>query len=98
MADGDDSLKLDRRLRLDHILTWLVSGLAAGLCTALLWVHRVDKEVAALQQEVRYQRERTDVQNTQHIQAVQGLASRFDRFEEKLERIASLKDRGKREP
>lgn len=94
-ADSD-SLRLDRKMRLDHILTWLVSGIFVGLTTALLWVHSVDKRVAAIEQEQRYQRERDMQQDNAHTAAALALKEQVREMNGKLDQLYQALMFGKR--
>lgn len=80
----------DRKLRLDHILTWLVTGAAAGVVSALVWIQSVDHRLYAVEIEQLHQRERDAKQDATLAEAITSLKEQMKAVREDVKEIAKL--------
>lgn len=82
----ESAISIDRRMRLDHMLTFGFAMLTAGFCGGMAWAWQVEKRMTVLEHEKVYLRERTDQSNTQTVQALREMRERIAQLEGLVER------------
>lgn len=89
----EETVVWDKKLSLDHILTWLVTGVAAGVISSLLWVQSVDRRLQAVEQAQIYQRERDQKQDADLADVLNNVKEQIHILRADVRDIASKLDR-----
>ena len=80
----------DRRIQIGHIVSTI--GLMITMVVTIVdvtnYVGKIDARVAVIEQQLVSQRERDERQDRDVLNAMQSIAARLDRLENKLDRIA----------
>jgi hypothetical protein len=80
----------DRRIQIGHIISTI--GLTVTMVVSIVqvttYIGKLDGRVAVIEQQMAAQRERDERQDRDVLNAMQSIAARLDRLENKIDRIA----------